>query len=514
MPFNSYSYLGLLLAIVTGFWILPPRLRALYVLAVSICYYATWNRYFVALPLGLAIVVFLLARRIVGQRDWARRGAAVGVVFVIGVLAFFKYRQFFAQNLSAAFSALGAPHLHWTLAIGVPLGISFYSFEAISYLIDCRQGRIAKPQFLTLYNFLMFWPHLMAGPIVRVRELIPQLTTPKKFDSRFLIAGLDRLFWGLVQKVAVANPMGKFVEDGFKAGAVHSSFDNWVLAIAFGLQIYFDFAGYSNMAIGAAQMVGIKLPENFRFPYHASSPADFWTRWHMTLSRWIRDYLFFPINAKYRGAPVPLYISLLGVMAAVGLWHGAGWGFVLWGVLHGAYLVGYRIWEEAQTKRGQRFAAKSEIPASIAATAAAEGTASASIDAVEAGDPPLPKSPWGEKAWAAAWQVFTLIAVTAAWIPFRASSIAQSGKMLRSMFLGFTGTRTFSPVFYLFVAAMVVFCALEPLLARGMAWADDKVTSTGSWMNLALMRLPLYTSALMLFMIFDQLDTQFIYFQF
>ena len=213
--------------------------------------------------------------------------------------------------------------------------------------------------------------------------------------------GLDRLLWGLVQKNLFANNLALWVNEGFqpKAAALHSFFDNWALAAAFGLQIYFDFAAYSNMAIGSAHLLGINLPENFNYPYHASSPADFWSRWHMTLSRWIRDYLFFPINARFRGAPMPLYLSLLGIMALVGLWHGAGWGFILWGVLHGAYLLVFRAWEEFQQKRFRALADR--IPHKLF------------------------------------WRAFTLAAIIAAWIPFRAETLQQSGTMLRSM-LGFS----------------------------------------------------------------------------
>ncbi len=204
-----------------------------------------------------------------------------------------------------------------------------------------------------------------------------------------MLRGLDRLIWGLVQKNLIANSLGSWVDQGFLPGAaaLNTTIDNWFLAAAFGLQIYFDFAAYSNMAIGAAQLIGIQLPENFQFPYLARNPVDFWSRWHMTLTRWIRDYLFFPINARYRGAPVPLYLSLLGTMAVIGLWHGAGWGFVLWGVLHGAYLVLYRMFERLHETRL----------------------------------PQLAEARWVR----ACWRVFTLLAVTAAWVPFRAGPFAK-----------------------------------------------------------------------------------------
>src|SRR5262249_29158599 len=159
-------------------------------------------------------------------------------------------------------------------------------------------------RFTDVYLFVMFWPHLMAGPIVRARELIPQLSFASKFEVKFVFEGIDRLIWGLVQKNVIANTLGAAVDSGsFSPSApLPSTIDGWLTAVAFGLQIYFDFAGYTNIAIGAARLLGITLPENFRYPYHAANPAEFWSRWHMTLSRWVRDYLFFPLNAHFRGS--------------------------------------------------------------------------------------------------------------------------------------------------------------------------------------------------------------------
>ena len=203
----------------------------------------------------------------------------------------------------------------------LPLGISFYSFEAVSYLFDSQQGRVSSTSFLDLALFIMFWPHLIAGPIVRVRELVPQLKFDRKFEIGFVLQGLDRVVWGLVQKNVFANSIGPWVDNGFVPGAapLNTALDNWFLAAAFGLQIYFDFAAYTNIAIGSAQLIGVKLPENFRYPYHAVTPPEFWSRWHMTLSRWIRDYLFFPLNARYKGSPVSVYLSLVAAMAVVRL---------------------------------------------------------------------------------------------------------------------------------------------------------------------------------------------------
>jgi D-alanyl-lipoteichoic acid acyltransferase DltB (MBOAT superfamily) len=231
------------------------------------------------------------------------------------------------------------------------------------------------------------------------------------------------------------------------------------------------------MAIGSAQLVGITLPENFRFPYHAKNPSDFWARWHMTLSRWIRDYLFFPINAKFLGAPGPLYLSMLGIMGLVGLWHGAGWGFIVWGLMHGAYLVLYRMWE-----------------------------------AVGESHPRLAQS----KLVGAAIQAATLAAVTLAWIPFRASTGGQAITMLRMALFGFSPRVSFSINFYLITLLIAAFTVIEPYIGSAFEMLEKGIATRPRLLaaNLFLWRPMLYACGLLLFLAFDEQDTKFIYFQF
>lgn len=477
MQFNSFTYCGFLAFAVFIFWQLPIALRRPFVLAVSLFFYATWSPVFVLIPIGVTAVCFLFARLMIDRPDRTARWFWLGVTAVLTTLAFFKYQHFFAANLNGLLRLLGVTPLSWTASIALPLGISFYSFEAISYLIDTRQRRIAKPSFVDLLLFVMFWPHLMAGPIVRVRELTPQLKFSAPLDPDLFFSGIDRMVWGLVQKNVVANVLGVWVDSAFKSTNRYSTPDAWILSIAFGLQIYFDFAAYSNMAIGAARMIGVRLPENFRFPYHASTPVDFWNRWHMSLSRWIRDYLFFPIGARYSGAPLALYMSLVAVMGLVGLWHGAGWTFVAWGVLHGFYLVLYRMYE--------RFA--SQHPDIAARNFTRFG-----------------------------WRAFTLAAVTFAWAPFRAADISQAFNMMSSMVGQWRWTAGLATPFYAVVAAVLAFTAIEPYLARTLGSADAAASARGNAFlaGRLIIRPVLYACGLLLFMAFDAQDAQFIYFQF
>jgi alginate O-acetyltransferase complex protein AlgI len=481
VQFNSYSYCLLLIPAAGLFWAFPAHLRRWYVLLLSIAYYAAWKPWFVMVPLLLALGVHVCAQAVLRESPRAKWWVRGGIAFVLLVFLFFRYRQFAIQNVNAALAALGAAPLGAGLSLAVPLGISFYSFEAIAYLIDTRQGRIKNTRFFDLHRFLMFWPNLLSGPIARFRELAPQQAFSKPFETAMVLRGLDRFIWGLVQKNVIANSLNSWVDEGFLPSAIagNSTVDSWALAVAFGLQIYFDFSSYSNMAIGAAQLIGVTLPENFRFPYHARTPAEFWNRWHMTLSRWIRDYLFFPINTRFRGAPLPLYISLIAIMGLVGLWHGAGWGFILWGLMHGVYLVLYRIWGS--------WTETSRYSALMKSTAA---------DLL--------------------WRAFTLSAVVAAWVPFRTATGHDAAVMLGSMFARFRPGVSYGANFYLVVAMVALFCAVEPLVSSAWDGMEERLTAHrgGLALHSYLIRPALYGFGLLLFLLFDDRSTQFIYFQF
>jgi alginate O-acetyltransferase complex protein AlgI len=477
MAFNSVVYLALLAMAAIVFWLLPAGFRRAFVLAVSVAFYASWGLVFVWLPLLVASVVFVAGRLMAKDNTRQKIWAHVGVAGVAALLIFFKYRGFVLANLHALGLTLLPHSLSPAASIAFPVGISFYTFEAIAYLVDLRQGRVKTPGFVNLCLFFYFWPNILSGPIVRARELMPQLRFQRAFEPAFVFEGMDRIVWGLVQKNVITNLLAIWVDRGFGADnkAALTTLDGWFLAVGFALQIYFDFSAYTNIAIGAARLLGVTLPENFRQPYHAATPPEFWSRWHMTLSRWVRDYLFFPINARYAGAPLPLYLSLIGVMALVGLWHGAGWGFILWGTLHGIYLTLYRIyesWKHAKPARGEGLLA----------------------------------------AWL--WRGFTLLAVTVAWVPFRAASLQKAGAILASMFCRIRIGMDFSVGFYVFVAVVALFCVCEPWLMGKLAEYEEQAGTDGPSVFRVLVRPIAYLFGLLLFLLFDQHNTQFIYSQF
>jgi alginate O-acetyltransferase complex protein AlgI len=479
MQFNSYSYLVFLSVAVLLFWCFPIRWRRGLVLVASLLFYASWDVRFLVLPAIICAVAYASASSI--RQNPQRNGfyLSAGIATVLTVLGFFKYTGFVLRNIGLATGSSAPEWLMGVIVFGLPLGISFYSFEAISFLLDARQGRVKSADFMDLSLFVMFWPHLIAGPIVRFRELGPQLKFEGTFKREYLIAGLDRFIWGLVQKNMIANSIGSWVDTGFlpQAAASNSTIDNWALAVAFGLQIYFDFAAYSNMAIGAAHLLGVKLPENFRSPYLAANPAEFWSRWHMTLSRWIRDYLFFPLNARFQDSRGRLYLSLIGVMALVGLWHGAGWGFIVWGVLQGCFLVLYRVFERIQAKY------------------------------------PLFNG-WLVRAGC---RMATLALIAAAWIPFRAVTLGQMIAFFTRMFIKFSFGLSYSINFYLVTLLIAAICAFEPIgayLVTRFDNATEKNSSLCRRVRLYAFRPALYAVGILLFMIFDDQDTKFIYFQF
>jgi alginate O-acetyltransferase complex protein AlgI len=477
MQFNSLSYLIFLVAAVFGFWWLPERFRRAFVLAASLAFYATWGRAFVVVPLLVCAVVYLTARWMSADPQKAKQWMWMGISCVLVLLIVFKYREFILTNVNTMMTWMAAQPFGFAKSIALPVGISFYTFEAIGYLIDVRQGRVKPATFMDLCLFFMFWPNVMSGPIVRAREIVPQLKFRLKFEPRFAFEGLDRLIWGLVQKNLVANVLGIWVNKGFSQAVTGAptTIDGWFLAIAYGLQIYFDFASYSNMAIGAARLLGVNLPENFRQPYHAATPPDFWARWHMTLSRWIRDYLFFPINAKWMGAPFPLYLSLLCAMTLVGLWHGAGWNFILWGFLHGAYLVIYRLYESARSAHPA--IGQSQILAGV-------------------------------------WRVLTLVAITVAWVPFRSPNLHKASSILASMLLRVRLGTTYNSTFYVCTVVVVLFCGIEPFLLRKLSEIEERAGANGPSMFRILGRPLAYTCGLLIFMLFDENNSQFIYSQF
>lgn len=360
MIFNSVTFLVFLLLVVVLYWVLPQRARLWMVFLSSITFYGFWRVEFVPVMLASAITDFYVAQKIDASSTQRRKTRLLLVsLFVnLGLLAYFKYLLFFASNVVSVAAMLGVEIDPITWNIILPLGISFYTFQTISYSVDVYRGFIKPEHDFVLYGcYVTFFPQLVAGPVLRAREVIPQLVQRSAFSLDNLAIGGRRILYGLFLKVVFADNIAPFVDDGFAAPvAALSALDVWTLAFLFGLQIYFDFSAYSHIALGAARLMGITFPENFNFPYSATSPRDFWKRWHISLSSWIRDYLYLPLTgaqvhdrstgglatATRAVAASKTTQALFLTWAIMGLWHGANWTFVLWGVYHAVFIYAYR----------------------------------------------------------------------------------------------------------------------------------------------------------------------------
>jgi alginate O-acetyltransferase complex protein AlgI len=344
--FNSLAFAAFF-AIVLVLHHLPFswKVRKVNLLIASYLFYTAWNPPFVALLWISTVVDWLAAQQLVRSvNPWRRRAwMLLSVVANLGMLGFFKYGQFALQNFTTLVSTLGIHYHAPQMDIVLPVGISFYTFATMSYTLDVYLHRATPAQnFLDYALFVTFFPHLVAGPIMRPTELVPQFAEPRRAAPDQLRFGLALMTLGLFQKVVLADGFlsgpAELVYDGDK---VPGMLDAWAATLSFSGQIFCDFAGYSTTAIGAAMCLGFAMPDNFRFPYAAIGFSDFWRRWHITLSSWLRDYLYIPLGGNRHGQ-VRTYISLMATMLLGGLWHGANWTFVAWGGLHGLYLAAER----------------------------------------------------------------------------------------------------------------------------------------------------------------------------
>ncbi len=352
MQFNSYLF-GCLFALVLAVHHspLPWTARKVALLVFSYVFYAAWDPPFVLLLIASTIVDWFVAKAMAASEERGRRRLflLVSLVFNLGLLVYFKYATFATRSLTELLAALG---VSWTPAapdVVLPIGISFYTFMTISYTIDVylRRSRPAR-HFLDYALYVTFFPHLVSGPIVRATELVPQFEAPRKITSAMLGWGGALIVIGLFEKVVIADGLlAPVVERVYAASHLTvSTADAWAGTLAFSGQIFCDFAGYSTCAIGTAMCLGFSLPENFRFPYAAIGFSDFWRRWHISLSSWLRDYLYIQLGGN-RFGPTRTQINLMLTMLIGGLWHGASWTFVVWGGLHGLYLVGERVAKRA-----------------------------------------------------------------------------------------------------------------------------------------------------------------------
>ena len=451
MLFNSLTFV-VFFALIVGLHHLPLpwTLKKLNLLTASYFFYAAWNPPFVVLLWISSAVDWIVTQRMVATRTPVARKAwlIVSLVLNLGFLGFFKYAGFITENFAALLSVFGIAYHPPAFDILLPVGISFYTFQSLSYTIDVYRGTILPwPSFLDFALSVAFFPHMNAGPIVRSSYLLPQFAGPRQATRDQMSWGLCLVLFGLFAKM-IADTVAAPVADGVYAAASRAGFtDAWVGTLAFSSQIYLDFSGYSLCAIGTALCLGFALPENFRMPYAAIGFSDFWRRWHISLSTWLRDYLYIPLGGS-RGTEARTYVNLMLTMLLGGLWHGASWTFVVWGGLHGLYLAVERWLRE---KTGV------------------------------AGDP---ASAWSRLALA----LVTYALVNLTWVFFRAEDFTGAARILAGMAGLAEGAAPVLPTMFVVKVVVIVTAivatqwfmrnrSLEAVVARAPWWLTGLVTA-------------------------------------
>lgn len=346
MIFNSYAFLIFFGIFLPTFYLLKGRYRLYFTLFASYVFYGWWDWRFLGLIAFSTITDFYLAQWIEENENQKvrHRLLVISLVLNLATLGFFKYYNFFADSLNDLLTLLGITPPSFVLNIILPVGISFYTFQSLSYTIDVYYRKIKPEQSLLKYSaFIAFFPQLVAGPIVRAGDFLPQLKdNDRKAVKQNILEGFDLIAAGFLKKVVIADSIAPVVEGAFASPEANTSLSLIICLILYSFQIYCDFSGYSDIAIGLAKTLGYKFPINFNMPYISASFSEFWTRWHVSLSSWLRDYLYIPLGGSKQGK-FNTYKNLMITMLLGGLWHGANWTFIFWGFLHGALLIIQRL---------------------------------------------------------------------------------------------------------------------------------------------------------------------------
>lgn len=473
MFFNSVQFLVFFLIVLGAYWAMSRKPQNIFLLVASYVFYGAWDWRFLSLILLSTLVDYYVGAKLHASDNTSvrKRYLAISVIVNLAILGFFKYFNFFAGSLQDLVGVFGFQLSAFSLDIVLPVGISFYTFQTMSYTIDIYKGKLEPSKsFLDFALFVAFFPQLVAGPIERAVNLLPQMYNKRKFDFDQFGGGVYLIVWGLFKKVVIADNLAVTVDQIFsKSGGFY---DGEVLigVLYFAFQIYCDFSGYSDIARGVAKTLGFELMVNFRLPYIARNPSDFWLRWHISLSSWLRDYLYIPLGGNRYGN-LMTYRNLILTMLLGGLWHGAAWNFVVWGFFHGAILAGHKRYTELREKWFG--------PAKKDAT-------------------------W----WGIALSVTIMFAFTLyGWLLFRASSFEQIWSMTQNLLsLGL------DPVFFNALAKLMVYVSVLVLVQIGQVYTKklDFVLER----PVALQSV-FYLTCFYLIVVFGAFNgTSFIYFQF
>lgn len=399
MLFSSVTFLGFMLVVLLVY----PRLRLkgqnLFLLFASYVFYGYWDWRFVFLLIAITVINFVVGQRLSVCSDEKRKKLlfVLGIVSNLVVLGFFKYFNFFVESMAWLLNSMGLqPHVS-ILKIILPVGISFYIFQAMTYIFDIFRGKLQPTaSFLDFALFVAFFPQLLSGPIERAKNLLPQITSPRVMTKSTTLAGLNLMLLGYFKKIAIADTLAPIADKIFSEPGSMSGGQLWTGVYAFTFQIYGDFSGYTDIARGIALILGFRIMENFNAPYLSRNMTEFWRRWHISLSTWLRDYLYIPLGGNRMGS-IRTYANLMIVMFVCGLWHGAAWTFILWGIFHGIYLSIHRI-----MTGGNKLSTSS-------------------------------RSGIGKRIFNTVKVVFTFHLVAVTWVFFKASSISNAVEYLRGL---------------------------------------------------------------------------------
>lgn len=497
MLFNSLNFLIFFPIVTLIYFVIPHKIRYIWLLVCSYYFYMCWNAAY-ALLLFVSTFITWLSGLAIGNivkngKDDANRQQSKGIVAIsfilnLTILAFFKYAGFAVNSVNQLFQAVGIQFVVPKVDVLLPVGISFYIFQALSYTVDVYRGDVKVEKNLLKYMvFVSFFPQLVAGPIERSSRLLEQFYEKHSFDFERVCRGLMIMLWGFFQKLVVADRLAVLVNQVFLYNSYYSGIEIIVAVMFFAVQIYCDFAGYSNIAIGASQVMGFELMENFRQPYLANSVSDFWRRWHISLTSWFRDYLYIPLGGNRKGK-LAKYRNIMIVFLTSGLWHGANWTYVVWGGLNGLFQVIADLTKKPRQKLKAFFKIRQE-----------------------------------SGSWRILSTVITFILVDFTWIFFRADSMADAFQIISRIFSQFNPwvlvdgtlyTLGLSQVdFWIGILSIAVLLTVDIVHERGV-----KIRSWVLQQNLWF-RWSIYLGAIFFILIFGFYGpnydaSQFIYFQF
>ncbi len=475
MLFNSMQFVVFFVLITTVYFAIPHRYRWILLLAGSYYFYMCWNPKYIVLIVASTIVDYFAGKMMSREEEQRRRRKylLLSLFANLSLLFTFKYFNFFSNSLSAVFSAVGLPANLPHLNVLLPVGISFYTFQTLSYTIDVYRGRIKHEDNLGKFAlYVAFFPQLVAGPIERASRLLPQFYEKMHFDDRRVSSGLRLMLWGLFKKVVVADRLALYVDAVYGNPGLHSGLTLLVATYFFAFQIYCDFSGYSDIAIGAARVLGFRLMKNFDRPYFSLTIPEFWRRWHISLSTWFKDYVYIPLG----GNRVPVhrkYLNLATVFLVSGLWHGANWTFVVWGAIHGIFIVTSRL----SLGLRDRLVEALRLPAKLVR---------------------------------ASRMFFTFHLVLFSWVYFRARSLSEANHIVAKIFTGFGG-KLFTPGLDHFVYGLAGIFILLLVDALHERWQVGSLLPR--WP--ITVRWPVYAAFAILILLMGVFNgSQFIYFQF